>query len=260
MNPVSGARPTSSVPAAPATGAAPFLTTHWSLVRAAGADDTARSGEALAALCHTYWPPLYTYLRRRGYTVQDAEDLTQGFFARLLERKDVAVVRPEKGKFRSYLLGAMNHYLSDQRDKARAQKRGGGNVLSLDFDAAESAYRFHAADEGATPDQLYDRQWVVTLLEEVQRRLRQAHRQEGKEAWYEALRFTLTGEQPHPSYAELAPQLGATEGAVKVAAHRLRRRYRVLLRELIAETVSPPEEVEDELRHLLRALARRPRP
>lgn len=240
-----------------ARGGEAFLTTQWSLVVAAGEDSSPAAREALASLCGTYWQPLYGYVRRRGYSAHDAEDLTQGFFARLLERDDVATVRADKGKFRSYLLGAMNHYLSDARDRERARKRGGGNVLVLDWTKAEMAYARFVVDDGATPDQLFDRQWALALLEDVQRRLRGQYREAGKDAWFEALRFTLMGERGPIRYAELAEQLDTSEGAVKVAVHRLRRRYRGLLRETIAETVSAPEEVEDELRVLLRALADR---
>ncbi len=239
------------------SGRSSFLTTQWSVVLAAGQGDSSRARDAMATLCRTYWQPLYAYVRRRGYSAHDAEDLTQGFFARLLARDDVASVRQERGKFRSYLLGAMNHHLSDEWDKSRAQKRGGGKVLVLDFNAAESAYLLQAEDDSATPDQLYDQQWAITLLEEVQRRLRKAYKAEDKAAWFEALRFALMGESDHRPYSELAAELGATEGAVKVAVHRLRQRYRRLLRELIAETVATPDEIEDELRHLLQALANR---
>lgn len=244
----------------PSRGGPRFLTTQWSVVLAAGQGDSSEARDAMGALCGTYWPPLYAYVRRRGYSRHDAEDLTQGFFARLLARDDVAGLCPGQGKFRSYLLGAMNHHLSDQWDKARARKRGGGNVIILDFSSAESGYQDLAIDPGATPDQVFDRRWALTVLEEVQRRLRVDYRREGRLDWFEALRFTLAGERGHPAYAEIARQLGSTEGAVKAAAHRLRRRYRGRLRELIAETVSSPEEVEDELRHLLRGLADRPVP
>jgi len=235
-----------------------FLTTHWSVVAAAGREESTQAREAMATLCRTYWRPLYAYVRRRGYQAHDAEDLTQGFFARLLERDDVATVRRENGKFRSYLLAAMNHYLSDARDKAHARKRGGGKVLVLDFQAAESAYLHPTTDSTSTPDQLFDQQWALTLLQEVLRRLRREHKLEGKTAWFEALAFSLTGERGDRSYADIARDLHTTEGATKVAVHRLRRRYRNLLRELIAETVSTPDEVEEELRALLRALADRP--
>lgn len=234
-----------------------FLTTHWSVVVAAGQEESARARDAMATLCRTYWQPLYAYVRRRGYTAHDAEDLTQGFFASILERDDVATVRRESGKFRSYLLAAMNHYLSDARDRAQAQKRGGGKVLVLDFQAAESAYLHPTVDSTATPDHLFDQQWALTLLQDVLRRLRREHEQAGKTEWFEALAFSLTGERGDRSYAELAQDLRTTEGAIKVGVHRLRRRYRRLLRDLIAETVSTPDDVEEELRELLRALAQR---
>lgn len=235
-----------------------FLTTHWSVVVAAGQEESSQARDAMAILCTTYWRPLYAYIRRRGYAAHDAEDLTQGFFARLLERDDVATVRRENGKFRSYLLAAMNHYLSDARDKAHAQKRGGGKVLVLDFQAAESAYLHPTTDSTSTPDHLFDQQWALTILQEVLRRLRVEHEREEKTPWFEALAFSLTGERGDRSYADIAGDLHTTEGAVKVAVHRLRKRYRNLLRELIAETVSTPDQVEDELRDLLRALANRP--
>ena len=231
-----------------------FVTTHWSVVLSAGRSDTTRAQDALAKLCRMYWRPLYAYVRRRGYAPHDAEDLTQTFFVRLLERKDVATVSPERGKFRSYLLAAMNHFLSDEWDKARAQKRGGGKVIYLDMAAAESHYAEPPA-ETLTPEKLFDQRWALALLEEVHQRLRQEHEQEGKAAQFEALRFSLMGERSGVPYAELAAQLKLSEGAVKVAVHRLRQRYRTLLRELIAETVATPNEVEEELRYLLRALA-----
>lgn len=231
-----------------------FLTTRWSVVLAAGRGESGDAREAMETLCRTYWRPLYGYVRRRGYSRHDAEDLTQGFFARLLERDDVAGVCPERGKFRSYLLGAMKHYLADEWDKARASKRGGGRVLVLDFASAETAYLCGAA-AGEGPDEAYDRQWAVAVLEEVQRRLRRQYEEEGKGGWFEALRFTLAGDRGEQRYAGLARELQSTEGAVKTAVHRLRRRYRRLLQELVAETVATPGEVEEELRHLLRALA-----
>jgi len=231
-----------------------FVTTHWSVVLTAGRWDTTLAQVALAKLCRIYWHPLYAYVRRRGYSPHDAEDLTQEFFARLLKRNDVATVGPDRGKFRSYLLGAMNHFLSDEWDKARAQKRGGGKVIHLDTAVAESVYAQDHAD-ALTPERIFDRRWAVTVLEEVHHRLQQEHRREGKAAQFEALRFSLMGERSAVPYAELAGKLGMSEGAVKVAVHRLRQRYRTLLREFIAETVATPDEVEDELRYLMRALA-----
>jgi len=232
-----------------------FVTTHWSVVLTAGRRDSTRAHDALTKLCQTYWRPLYAYVRRRGYSPHDAEDLTQAFFARLLERNDVAVVSPERGRFRSYLLGAMNHFLSDEWDRARAQKRGGGRVIHLDSAVAEAAC---AADSAGadTPETVYDRRWALTLLEEVHQRLRQEYERDRKGALFEALRFSLMGERSAVPYVELAGRLNLSEGAVKVAVHRLRQRYRRLLRELVAETVSSPDEIEEELGHLVRTLSR----
>ena len=220
----------------------------------AGKSDASRARDALAELCQTYWRPLYAYVRRRGYSAHDAEDLTQEFFARLLRRNDVTAVSPERGKFRSYLLGAMNHFLSDEWDKARAQKRGGGRVIHLDTTAAEAIHA-QTTDDTLTPERLFDQRWAITVLEEVYDRLRREHDREGKGELFQALRFSLMGERSAVPYAELAAGLGMSEGAVKVAVHRLRRRYRALLRELVAETVATPEEVEDELSYLLRAVS-----
>jgi len=223
-------------------------------VLAAGRSDTTHAREALARLCQTYWYPLYAYVRRRGHSPEDAQDLTQEFFARLLERKAVATVSPEKGKFRSFLLASMNHFLADEWDKARAQKRGGGQTIPLDTASAETRYLQHPA-ETLTPEKAFDQRWALTLLEEVYQRLQQEHEREGKGGMFEALRFCLTGQRSAVPYADLARRLDLSEGAVKVAVHRLRQRYRKLLRNLIAETVSTPDEVEEELRCLLRALA-----
>jgi len=233
---------------------AAFVTTCWSVVLRAGRSDSTTARDALATLCQTYWRPLYAYVRRRGYQPADAEDLTQEFFARLLERQDVAAVSPERGRFRSYLLAAMNHFLCDEWDKARAQKRGAGRLIRLDIGLAEAV----CAEEcvgGLTPEALFDQRWAITVLEEVHQRLRREYEREGKGALFETLRFSLTGERGAAPYAELARRLELSESGVKVAVHRLRRRYRALLRELIAETVTSPGEVEDELRHLLRAVA-----
>jgi RNA polymerase sigma-70 factor (ECF subfamily) len=231
-----------------------FVTTHWSVVLTAGRTDTSRAHDALARLCRTYWRPLYAYVRRRGYSAHDAEDLTQAFFARLLERNDVAMVNPDRGRFRSYLLAAMNHFLSDEWDKARAQKRGGGRVIEMDPAVAEVIHA-QQTDDALTPEKLFDQRWAITVLEEVHQRLRREHEREGRGGQFEALRFSLMGERSAVPYSELASTLGLSEGAVKVAVHRLRQRYRVLLRELIAETVATTDEVEDELRYLMQALS-----
>jgi RNA polymerase sigma factor (sigma-70 family) len=241
-------------PLPPPAQAAVFGTTHWSVVLTAGRTDSTCAQAALATLCQTYWPPLYAYVRRRGYSPHDAEDLTQEFFARFLQRNDVTMVGPERGKFRSYLLAAMNHFLSDEWDKTRAAKRGGGQVSHLDTSVAESAYAADYADT-LTPEKLFHQRWAITVLETVQERLRREHEREGKTALFETLRFSLMGERSAVPYAGLAARLGLSEGAIKVAVHRLRQRYRLVLRETIAATVSSPEEVEEELRQLLQAVA-----
>ena len=231
-----------------------FATTHWSAVLNAGRGDSTVARGALARLCQTYWRPVYAYVRRRGYQPADAEDLTQAFFARILERNDIATVSPDRGRFRSFLLASVNHFLSDEWDKARAKKRGRDRVISLDSSIAESLYEQGEADPLA-PELLFDRRWAITVLEEVHGRLRQEYARAGKSALFEAVRFSLMGERGEASYAELGRRLRMSEGAVKVAVHRLRQRYRVLLRECIAESVSSPDEVEEELRYLMRALA-----
>jgi RNA polymerase sigma-70 factor (ECF subfamily) len=224
------------------------------VVLTAGRSDSTTAREALAKLCQTYWRPLYAYVRRRGYQPADAEDLTQAFFALLLERNDVATVHPDRGRFRSYLLAAMNHFLSDEWDKARAQKRGGGRLIEMDSAVAEAIHA-QQGDDALTPERLFDQRWAITVLEEVHERLRREHEREGKGTLFEALRFSLMGERSALPYADLAQSLGTSESAVKVAVHRLRQRYRTVLRELIAETVSSPGEVEEELRYLLLAVA-----
>jgi RNA polymerase sigma-70 factor (ECF subfamily) len=231
-----------------------FVTTHWSVVLTAGRTDTTRARAALENLCQTYWPPLYAYVRRRGYSSEDAQDLTQAFFARLLERNAVGTVAPEKGRFRSFLLASLNHFLSDEWDKARAQKRGGGKVISFDLQSAETQLG-EIPVERSTPEKAFEHRWAITLLEQVYQRLGGEYRAQGKGALFDVLRATLAGASDAAPYAELAKQLGLSEGAVKVAVHRLRQRYRALLRETIADTVSTPEEVEDELRYLFRTLA-----
>lgn len=221
---------------------------------AASGSDVHRARAALESLCRSYWHPLYAYVRRRGHSPEDAKDLTQEFFAQLLRRNAVATVGPEKGRFRSFLLASMNHFLADEWDKARAQKRGGGNVIPLDVQNAETSLGEPAA-QGLTPEQAYERRWAIALLEQVYRRLEEEHARQGKAKLFTALRATLAGKSDSAPYAELAQRLGMSEGAVKVTVHRLRQRYRELLRETIADTVSEPEEVEDELRYLFRVLA-----
>lgn len=220
----------------------------------AGRSDTTRSHDALAKLCQTYWHPLYAYVRRRGHSPEDAQDLTQGFFAHLLEHNAMATASPKRGRFRSFLLASLNHFLSDEWDKARAKKRGAGKVISLDTQSAETWLR-QQPSENLTPEKAFELRWAITLLEQVYGRLEAEHRQQGKAELFDALRTTLAGPGNSAPHAELAARLNMSEGAVKVAVHRLRQRYRALLRETIAETVASEAEVEEELRYLLRTLA-----
>ena len=231
------------------------MTTHWSVVMAAGTADTSRARDALARLCQTYWHPLYAYVRRLGYSPHDAQDLTQEFFARLLAKKVLAGADESRGRFRSFLLTALKHFLANEWDKARAQKRGGGVVpISIDPAAAETGCSFEPADP-TTADKIFERRWAMTLLDCVLRRLRQEYVASGRENLFEQLKPTLTEASRAVRYADIAVRLGSSEGAVKVAVHRLRQRYRELLRAEIGETVSTPGEVEDELRSLFAALA-----
>ncbi|MGD0252586.1 MAG: sigma-70 family RNA polymerase sigma factor [Verrucomicrobiota bacterium] len=232
-----------------------FVTTHWSVVLTAARSDTTRARAALENLCQTYWPPLYAYVRRRGYSPEDAQDLTQTFFARLLERNAVAGVDPAKGRFRSFLLASLKHFLANEWDKAKAQKRGGGQVMiPLDIKSAENSGGFEPADN-LTAENIFERRWALTLLEQVLRRLRAEYVRAGRENLFEQLKPTLTETSRTVAYAEIAIRLGTTEGAVKVAVHRLRQRYREVLRAEIADTVANPGEVEDEIRNLFAALA-----
>jgi RNA polymerase sigma-70 factor (ECF subfamily) len=232
-----------------------FVTTHWSVVVAAGRNDTARARDALARLCQTYWHPLYAYVRRVGHSPPDAQDLTQEFFARLLGKNYLADADESRGRFRSFLLAALKHFLANEWDKASAQKRGGGQILiPIDFNAAETTCHFEPADE-TTAEKIFERRWALTLLDQVLRRLRAEFVRDGRENLFEQLKPTLTEASRSVRYAEIAARLGTSEGAVKVAVHRLRQRYREVLRAEIAETVASPGEVEDELRSLFAALA-----
>jgi len=231
-----------------------FSTTHWSMVLAAGAFGSAGSREALERLCKTYWFPLYTYLRRRGCDTHEAEDCTQAFFAALLQRHGLQRANPERGKFRSFLLSALNHFLADERDHAGAQKRGGGKeIISLDVEDAETRYRCEPAHD-LTPEKLFEKSWSLTVLSNAMARLKAEFAEEGKEQLFESLKPHLPAGKGPASYKDVAARLGLTEAAVKVAVHRLRHRYRQLVREEIAQTVSTPEEVDEEIRDLFAAL------
>ena len=224
------------------------------MVAAAG-QPAPQADQALAELCRTYWYPLYAYVRRRGYGKQDAEDLTQGFFARFLERNYLDGLSSEKGRFRAFLLAALKHFLANEWDRARRLKRGGGEApLSLDWQSADTRYQVDPADQ-LSPDRLYDRAWAVTLLERVILRLRDENVAEGKATLFEELKPCLMVGKKAIPYPRAAATLGLTEGAVRVAVHRLRRRYRELLRAEIAETLSDPGQVDEEMRTLLGAFA-----
>lgn len=233
-----------------------FVTTHWSVVLAAGRSDTTRAQSALATLCQAYWYPLYAYVRRRGHNPHDAQDLTQEFFARLLEHNWLARASHERGRFRTFLLSALSHFLANEWDKAHAQKRGGAvQLVPLQLDTAETRYGAEPPDS-VTPEQCYERRWALALLERVLTRLGDEYRSQQKAELFEALKPCLAGERQTQPYASVATKLGMSEGAVKVAVHRLRHSYREILKDEIAQTVSRPEEVEEEMRYLLTVLAR----
>jgi DNA-directed RNA polymerase specialized sigma24 family protein len=237
-------------------GPAVFATTHWSVVLTAGRNDTTRANKALSRLCQMYWYPLYVYVRRCGQAAAEAQDLTQEFFARLLENRWLDQADPQRGRFRSFLLSAMKHFLTNEWHKAHTQKRGGGLVLiSLDDDSAEHRYALEPATE-STPESLYERRWALALLEGVLLHLENAYRLEGKGELFDALKSSLTVNQRTRAYPDLAAKLGLAEGAVRVAVHRLRKRYRQLLRAEVAHTVSSSDEVDEEMRYLFLVLSR----
>jgi RNA polymerase sigma-70 factor (ECF subfamily) len=230
-----------------------FATTHWSVVLAAANDKTPEAAAALERLCRIYWYPLYAFVRRQGYGPADAQDLTQEFFARLLARSFLARVAPQKGKFRSFLLVSLRHFLSDERDRASAVKRGGGKeLLSLDAEEAEGRYRLEPV-ERLDAEKIYERRWAMTLLGLAWTRLREESAARGKLEQFERLAEFVAGEAEVTCVAA-ASELGLTESAMRSAVHRLRERYRALIREEIALTVSAPGEVDDELRYLIKVV------
>src|SRR6266571_2905780 len=235
------------------SGAVPFATTHWSVVLEAQGDSPAAQ-EALEKLCRTYWRPIYGFLRRQGFGQQEAEDLTQGFFALLLERRDLSAVRREKGRLRSYLLGALKHFLADERRRAMAIKRGKGQrLIPLEELSADERTEMEPADP-VTAEQIYERRWASTVLEHVLSRSKDEYRAAGNAALFDSLKQLLPDEPGAPSQAEIAAHLGMTENALRQAFYRFRQRYQSLLREEIAHTVATPGDIEDELRHLIAVL------
>ncbi len=248
---------TSSSPAAPQASAACFVGTRWTVVLSAGDPASPHAALALETLCRDYWYPLYAFVRRNGHSPPDAQDLTQEFFARLLKHHWIAQADRHKGRFRSFLLMAMKRFLCKEWDKARTLKRGGQvRFVPLQFNAAENRYTREPADT-RTPEQVFEKQGALTLLESVLNRLRDDYAREGKGALFQTLEPCLIGNRETQPYAALAARLGMTEGAVKVAVYRLRERYRERLKEEIAQTVAVPAEVDEELHHLFRVLARR---
>jgi RNA polymerase sigma-70 factor (ECF subfamily) len=235
-----------------------FATTEWSVVLAAGATSAPAARAALEHLCRAYWYPLYVYLRRRGHDATQAEDLVQSFFTQLLERDLLASVDRGRGRFRSFMLTCLKHHVADQRDHARAAKRGGGRPLlpiGLSSDDAPERRYAHEPAHDLTPERLFERRWALALLEQTLGVLRQEYRAAGCEHQFEVLRATITGDGHSAPYPELAACLDMTVGAIKVAVHRLRRRYRDLLRSAIAATVADPRDVDAELTALVDALA-----
>ena len=236
-------------------GPSQFPTTRWTLVVAAGDAERKDAQSALVSLCESYWYPLYAYLRRRGFPADQAQDLTQDFFIRVLEGRYLDRAAPEKGRFRSFILTSLKFFVGDEEDRQRAQKRGGGAVVPLELDSGEDRYlREPGHDE--TPERIFERRWALSVLDRVMERLRNEFVQHGRSEHFERLKLFLLGQSDAP-YAALAREMNTSEGALKVAIHRLRKRYRELFRQEIADTVADPAEVESELRFLAAVLTKK---
>jgi RNA polymerase sigma factor (sigma-70 family) len=231
-------------------GAIGFATTHWSVVLEAQGESPAAE-EALEKLCRTYWRPIYSFLRLKGMRPEEAEDLTQGFFALLLERKDLNTVRKEKGRLRSYLLASLKNFLADERRRAMATKRGKGQWLIPVEELRENERIDFERSDRLTADQIYERRWALTVLEQALARLRDEYRSAGNLRFFDQMKKMLIDEPGRPSQAEIAREFDMTENAVKQAFYRFRQRYQTLLREEISHTVAMPSDIEDELRHLI---------
>lgn len=235
-------------------GPSNFPTTRWTLVVAAADAKSEQSHPALASLCERYWNPLYTYLRRRGFSPDEAQDLTQEFFVRFLEGRYLDRADREKGRFRSFLLTSLKFMVSDQEDLRRAAKRGGGLLVPLDFTAEEDSYQREPADD-ETPDRIFERRWALTVINHVIERLRSEFEQQGRADYFDRVKVFLLGGYGGP-YTTAAAELNTSEGALKVAIHRLRKRYRELFRQEIEDTVLDPADVDAELRHLANVLSK----
>jgi RNA polymerase sigma-70 factor (ECF subfamily) len=228
-----------------------FETTRWSVVLAAGrpADDATPPAE-LAELCQAYWPPLYAYVRRRSGSVESAQDLTQEFFLRLLQKGTLVAASPERGRFRAFLLTSVKNFLANERERTHAQRRGGGRLaLSLDWESVDSRRTFEPVDE-STPERRFEREWAVTLLERVVQRLQDEFVADGRARAFDVLKPTLTGDAAPGTYDAVSLELGCSADAARQAAHRLKKRYRELLRDEVAQTVARREDVDDEIRSL----------
>ena len=233
-------------------GPSQFPATRWSLVVAAGDPHRKEARSALVSLCESYWYPLYAYLRRRAYSSDQAQDLTQEFFVRMIEGRYLDRAEPEKGRFRAFLLTSLKFFVADEDDRRRARKRGGGMVVPLEFSSGEERYQREPAHD-ETPERIYERRWALSVLDRVVEKLRNEFVQHGRPDHFERLKVFLLGQSDAP-YGALAQELNTSEGALKVAIHRLRKRYRELFRQEIADTVADPAAVESELRHLAAAL------
>lgn len=232
-----------------------FTTTHWTVVLAAGRNDSPEADAALNRLCRAYWYPLYAYVRRLGHAHEDAQDLTQQFFTRLLEKNFLDSVHPDKGKFRSFLLGAMNHFLSNERDRRQAIKRGGDRTfIPLEPDDAEGRYQLESP-ASLSPAMLFERRWAMTILEQGLERLRLEFKESGRGEQFDLLKGFLEGEVGRGDYHAAAAALNVKPGSVAMAVHRLRRRYQDLVRAEVASTVAESGELEEEMRHLFTVLA-----
>jgi RNA polymerase sigma factor (sigma-70 family) len=235
-------------------GPSQFPTTRWTLVVAAGGADRNESRSALSSLCENYWYPLYAYLRRRGYAPDQAQDLTQEFFTRILEGRYLDRADPEKGRFRSFILTSLKFFVADEEDRQRAQKRGGGLLQPLEISSGEERYQREPAHD-ETPERIFERRWALSMLDRVVERLRNEFVQHGRPEHFDTLKVFLLGQSDAP-YTTLAREMNTSEGALKVAIHRLRKRYRDLFRQEIADTVSDPAQVEPELRYLASVLSK----